>query len=132
MFGFYTESTYYTSSVVELGTYLPVKKSSHVTSTTALFIKNSNILQVERTRKWADQQDSSDSEDDRPREKVQSHFDKRFQQLNDKVKETRNHMKIDDWSSLIQDYEDLKKVYSNLKKQQGVAKDPPRNLVRIT
>ena len=62
---------------------------------------------------------------------MQSHHDKRFMQLNDKVKETRNHMKIDDWSSLIQDYEDLKKMYGTLKKQPGVAAAPPKNMVSV-
>eukprot|EP00933_Yihiella_yeosuensis_P062556 TRINITY_DN6553_c0_g1_i1.p1 TRINITY_DN6553_c0_g1~~TRINITY_DN6553_c0_g1_i1.p1 ORF type:complete len:1003 (+),score=295.30 TRINITY_DN6553_c0_g1_i1:123-3011(+) len=78
--------------------------------------------------RWAEES-SSDEEVEKKRT-VLSSSDKRFELMNAKLKELKNHVKIDDFASIITDYEALLKMLEKLK--TAVAEDggPPAQFVK--
>jgi len=63
--------------------------------------------------RWADDSSSDNSEVER--RVVKSHTDKRYDQMMERIKTMKNHMKIDDFSTLISDYETILKMLDKLK-----------------
>jgi len=62
--------------------------------------------------RWAS---ASSSEDEVEQKRtVRSHTDKRFDQMSERIKLMKNHMKIDDFASLITDYETVLKMLEKL------------------
>eukprot|EP00972_Heterocapsa_arctica_P064668 9541714-Heterocapsa_arctica.AAC.1 len=63
--------------------------------------------------RWAEE--SSSEEDTNVKRVVRSHTDKRYAQMNERIKMMRNHQKIDDFATLTTDYETLIKMLEKLK-----------------
>jgi len=63
--------------------------------------------------RWASASSSEDEGADQKRT-VRSHTDKRFDQMTERIKIMKNHMKIDDFASLITDYETILKMLDKL------------------
>jgi len=78
--------------------------------------------------RWAEE--SSSEEEVEQKRVVRSHTDKRYDQLIERIKQMTNHLKIDDFSSLISDYEAILKMLDKLKvivEQDG---GPPGQFVK--
>eukprot|EP00928_Gymnodinium_smaydae_P018047 TRINITY_DN16875_c0_g1_i1.p1 TRINITY_DN16875_c0_g1~~TRINITY_DN16875_c0_g1_i1.p1 ORF type:complete len:975 (-),score=334.59 TRINITY_DN16875_c0_g1_i1:63-2987(-) len=72
--------------------------------------------------RWAEE--SSSDEEDNKKRVVKSHTDKRFDQMKDRIKQMKNHKKIDDFATLITDYEAILKMYEKTKGAND-AEGPP-------
>lgn len=79
--------------------------------------------------RWAEE--SSSDEEVSQRRVVRSHTDKRYEQLLERTKVLKNHMKIDDFATIITDYEALLKMLDKL--QNVVEQDggPPNAFIKI-
>jgi translation initiation factor 3 subunit C len=78
--------------------------------------------------RWAEE--SSSEEEVEKKRVVRSHTDKRYDQLVERIKQMSNHLKIDDFASLISDYEAIVKMLDKLKvivEQDG---GPPGQFVK--
>jgi len=80
------------------------------------------------TARWAN---ASSSEDEVEQKRtVRSHTDKRFEQLNERIKLMKNHMKIDDFSTLITDYETILKMIEKLSSVVAQNGGPPSQFIK--
>mmetsp|Transcript_2305 Transcript_2305/g.6824 ORF Transcript_2305/g.6824 Transcript_2305/m.6824 type:complete len:957 (+) Transcript_2305:91-2961(+) len=78
--------------------------------------------------RWAEE--SSSEDEAQVKRVVRSHTDKRYAQMHDRIKQMRNHQKIDDFAALIADYEALLKMYDKLKNVVEQDGGPPPSFVK--
>mmetsp|Transcript_39333 Transcript_39333/g.98972 ORF Transcript_39333/g.98972 Transcript_39333/m.98972 type:complete len:969 (-) Transcript_39333:41-2947(-) len=78
--------------------------------------------------RWAEESSSDDEVE--TKRVVRSHTDKRYAQLLEKIKILKNHMKIGDFASLIQDYEQILKMLEKLKTVVEQDGGPPKEFVK--
>jgi translation initiation factor 3 subunit C len=78
--------------------------------------------------RWAEE--SSSEEEVEQKRVVRSHTDKRYDQLIERIKQLSNHLKIDDFSSLISDYEAIIKMLDKLKTIVEQDGGPPSQFVK--
>lgn len=84
---------------------------------------------TKRPVRWAEQDSSSEDEVEQKRV-VRSSTDKRYSLLAEKIRAMKNHMKIDDFSLLIVDYEGMLKMLDKLKIQVEQDGGPPNAFVK--
>jgi len=78
--------------------------------------------------RWAEES-SSDDEVVQKRT-VRSHNDKRYEQMIERIKVMKNHMKIDDFATLITDYETILKMLDKLKAVVEQDGGPPPQFIK--
>jgi len=78
--------------------------------------------------RWAEE--SSSEEEVEKKRTVRSHTDKRYDQLIERIKQMSNHLKIDDFASLISDYEAIVKMLDKLKTIVEQDGGPPAQFVK--
>lgn len=82
-------------------------------------------------KRWAEQS-SSDDDDNAPRKReVKSTTDKRFDQMQKAIKDMKNHMNIDDFASVTQDFEAILKMLERVKKLANYEGHPPSMFVQM-
>jgi len=81
-----------------------------------------------KAARWADE--SSSDESVGQKRVVRSHTDKRYEQLREHIKHSKNHMKIDDFANLITDYEAILKVPDKMKVVMEQEGGPPPEFLK--
>lgn len=78
--------------------------------------------------RWAEE--SSSEEEQVQKRVVRSHTDKRYEQLMERIKLMKNHIKIDDFGTLITDYEAILKMLEKLRMVVEQDGGPPNGFIK--
>jgi len=90
---------------------------------------NSAAAPRKQMARWAEE--SSSEEEVATKRTVRSHTDKRYDQMYQRIRILKNHMKIDDFATLITDYETVCKMLEKLKNVVESEGGPPNTFVKV-